>query len=74
MDCIYTFCDLEKGSISSKQLSVHSVSESRMIVVVNTLIIVIMTGTSISPLQYVGCINVSGTARACVKRVTQCIK
>lgn len=40
----------------------------------NTLIIVIMTGTSISPLQYVGCINVSGTALACVKGATQRIK
>lgn len=27
----------------------------------NTLIIVIMTPTSIRPLQYVGCINVSGS-------------
>lgn len=33
----------------------------------NTLIMVIVTAASIGPLQYVGCINVSGTDCACVK-------
>lgn len=46
----------------------------RVDVRMNTLIIVIMTGTSISPLQYVGCINVSGTGCACIKRAAQRIK
>jgi len=44
-----------------------------MLCVMNTLIIVIMTGNSISP-QYAGCINVSGTVHACVKTATKCIK
>lgn len=36
----------------------------------NTLITAIMAAT-ISLLQYVGCINARGTARACVRRTTQ---
>lgn len=41
---------------------------------INTLINVIMAGTIISPLQYVGCINGSGTVHAYVKRDTKHIK
>lgn len=67
LDCTSRHSEIfEKVSISNKQLSVRSVSESRC-ERMNTLIIVIMTGSSISPLQYVGCINVSGTAHAFVK-------
>lgn len=54
------------GCISSKSLSAHSLTKRRC-ERMNTLITAIMAAT-ISLLQYVGCINARGTARACVRR------